>query len=191
MIRQSGGEYFNPDEVARQLREANGTLTEVEANSRAWHEGKRLLEQAIAERKSFIFESTLGGNTIAQLLEQALSAGLEVKIWYVGLPSPEQHIERVRARVAKGGHDIPEADIRRRYTGSLTNLARLLPKLTELKIFDNSEEGDPDAGTSPEPQLLLHWKRGRIEAPDLPELSRTPDWAKSIVAVAMKAHPAA
>ena len=166
MLRQAGSDYFNPDEAARRFREIDPSLSQREANSRAWREGARLLERAIAERKSFAFETTLGGRTIAALLDRAADAGFEVRIWYVGLQSPEQHIERVRARVARGGHDIPEAAIRRRYTRSLENLVRLMPKLAELRVFDNSDEGDPQAGRSPNPRLLLHLARGDARSPE-------------------------
>ena len=186
MLRQADADYFNPDEAASRFREADPLLTPQEANSRAWQEGKRLLDRATTERKSFAFETTLGGRTMATLLDRAASTGLEVRVWYVGLRSPEEHIERVRARVARGGHDIPEADIRRRYTRSLENLVRLLPKLTELRMFDNSEEGDPKAGRHPNPRLLLHVNRGEILGPDVSELAKTPDWAKAVVAAALR-----
>ncbi|MGH8574211.1 MAG: hypothetical protein ACREX8_16790 [Gammaproteobacteria bacterium] len=68
----------------------------------------------MASRLDFAFETTLGANTIPRLLAEAASQGIEVHVWYAGLSSPELHIERVRSRVRKGGHDIPEADIRRR-----------------------------------------------------------------------------
>jgi predicted ABC-type ATPase len=185
-IRSAGGEYFNPDEVARRLLTSDPALTQREANGHAWREGKRLLERAIRERLSFAFETTLGGETITQLLEQALSAGLEVRVWYAGLSSPELHLARVRARVRSGGHDIPETDIRRRYTQSLQNLVRLLPRLTELRVFDNSEEGDPKAGKPPRPRLLLQMKASRIVAPSRAKVAATPDWAKPILAAALK-----
>ncbi len=186
MLRQAGGDYFNPDEAASRFREADPSLTPLEANSRAWQAGRRLLEQAIAEGKSFAFETTLGGRTMAVLLDRAASTGLGVKIWYVGLASADDHVRRVRARVAHGGHDIPEADIRRRYTRSVQNLVRLMPKLTELRVFDNSGEGDPQAGRRPNPRLLLHVRQGEILAPNAYELSQTPDWAKPVIAVAIQ-----
>jgi predicted ABC-type ATPase len=186
MLRSAGGEYFNPDEVARRLLK-DPALTQRETNGRAWREGKRLLERAIRERLSFAFETTLGGETMTRLLEQALSAGLEVRVWYAGLSSPELHLARVRARVARGGHDIPETDVRRRYTQGMQNLVRLLPRLTELRVFDNSEEGDPNAGKVPRPRLLLHMKAGRIVAPGRSRIAATPDWAKPILAAALKA----
>jgi predicted ABC-type ATPase len=188
MLRQAGGDYFNPDEAARRFREVDPSLSQREANSRAWTEGKRLLQRAIAERQSFVFETTLGGNTMARLLHQAADAGLEVKVWYVALSSPDQHVERVRARVARGGHDIPEADIRRRYTQSLENLIQLLPKLTELLVFDNSDDGDPQTDRGPSPRLVLHVQGGRVVAPDREELRKTPHWARPVVAAALRAQ---
>src|SRR5262245_8229496 len=85
MIRAEGAYYFNPDEAAKTARRANLTLSPSAANSAAWLVGKRLLERAIAERLDFAFETTLGGNTITALLEQALEADIEVWIWYAGL----------------------------------------------------------------------------------------------------------
>jgi predicted ABC-type ATPase len=184
MLLRQRVEYFNPDEAARRILAANPGISQTRANGAAWHEGKRLLERAIAERLDFVFETTLGGRTITGLLERAASLGIGVRMWYVGLSSPEHHIARVRARVAKGGHDIPESRIRERYHASRLNLIRLLPSLSELWVYDNSEEADPDAGMAPEPKLVVHIRRGAIVGPR--DLSRTPDWAKAIVAAAMK-----
>src|ERR1700759_1148129 len=99
MIRAAGSDYFNPDEAARALITANPGLDQLNANAAAWHQGRRLLERAINERKDCAFESTLGGSTMPRLLGQAASRGFEVRVWYVGLASPELHIERVRNRV--------------------------------------------------------------------------------------------
>ena len=181
-VRASGAEYFNPDEAAETIRGASPGMTQVEANSQAWFQGKRFLEKSIAF--DLAFETTLGGNSISQLLERALDAGIEVRVWYVGLSSPELHIARVRARVAKGGHDIPETDIRRRYNRGRLNLIRLLPRLTELRVYDNSDEADPSSGVAPTPKLVLHLDAGRIM--NAGDLKSTPEWAKPIVAAAMK-----
>lgn len=184
MFLREGVAYFNPDEAAKRILAANPGITQEDANSAAWHEGKRLLERAIEEGLNFAFETTLGGNTITALLEQASSAGIEVRIWYVGLSSPELHIVRVRARVARGGHDIPEARIRERYSRSRFNLIRLLPKLTELLLYDNSEEADPATGTAPNPMLILHLDGATVV--QLCDLSQVPKWAKSVVMAALK-----
>jgi predicted ABC-type ATPase len=184
MLRETGADYFDPDEAARRIRSGDPRITQEDANSVAWRQGKRLLERAIAERLDFAFESTLGATTIPALLASAAALGIEVRVWYVGLSSPELHIARVQARVAKGGHDIPEADIRRRWDTGRLNVIRLLPKLTELRVYDNSADADPDTGVAPVPVLLLHSRRGRIVAPR--DLGATPTWAKPLVAAAMR-----
>jgi predicted ABC-type ATPase len=156
----------------------------AEANSAAWHQGRRLLERAIAESLDFAFETTLGGHTVTALLHEALAAGIEVRIWFVGLASPELHMTRVRARVARGGHDIPEAKVRERYDRSRLNLIDLMPQLTELRVFDNSVDADPHAGLAPEPILILHLVKGKVHG--LVDLTETPQWAKPLVAAALK-----
>lgn len=185
MLLRRRVEYFNPDEAARRILAGNPGISQTQANGAAWHEGRRLLERAIAERLDFAFETTLGGRTITGLLERAAAQGIEVRVWYVGLSSPALHIARVRARVAKGGHDIPEPRIRERYDASRLNLIRLLPSLIELWVYDNSREADPHAGVAPEPRLVLHLRRGAMIGPR--DLSATPEWAKAIVAAAIKA----
>ena len=118
MFLEAGAEYFNPDEAAARIASRNPGISQQQANSEAWQQGKRLLQRAIKERRYFAFETTLGGNTIPKLLDDAISAGIEVRVWYVGLEGPELHIARVRARAIKGGHDIPESKIRERYNRS-------------------------------------------------------------------------
>jgi predicted ABC-type ATPase len=183
-IRTAGGDYYNPDEAAAALIAANPALSQTEANAAAWQQGRKLLERAIGQRLDFTFETTLGGSTMPRLLTEAASRGIEVRVFYVGLASAEAHIERVRQRVRAGGHDIPEADIRRRYRHSLLNLVQLLPTLTELRVYDNSAAADPAAGQAPQPVLVLHMQDGRIVGP--PNLASTPDWAKPIIAAALQ-----
>jgi predicted ABC-type ATPase len=186
MIRASGADYFNPDEAAREILAANPGASITEANSAAWFEGKRLLARAIAERGNFAFETSLGGATITRLLTEAMASGIDVHIWYVALATPDMHVARVQARVARGGHDIPERDIRRRYDASRKNLIELLPGLASLRVYDNSIEADVGKGVAPHPQLLLHMEHGRIVAHC--ELASAPEWVKPILLVALRTH---
>lgn len=186
-LRHNEADYFNPDEAADRFAQLGPHLTRAQANIAAWTDGKRLLERAIAHRLDFSFETTLGGRTMTRLLERALDDGFEVWMWYAGLSSPELHIARVARRVAAGGHDIPERAIRQRYDDSRKNLIRLLPRLTKLLVFDNSDDADPISGIPPTPRLVLHTEAGRIVAP--PDLSNTPGWAKPIVSAALKLQP--
>ena len=118
------------------------------------------------------------------LLRDAAAQAIEIHLWYAGLSSPELHIARVRARVRKGGHDITDVDIRRRYERSRLNLIHLLPQITEFRMFDNSVDADPSTGKAPTLKLVLHMERGKIVGPA--DLSKTPQWAKPIVAAAVR-----
>lgn len=183
-IRDKGGEYYNPDEAAREIMAANPGLGQAEANAAAWEQGRKMLQRAIDQRLDFTFETTLGGTTMPALLAEAAKRGLEVHVFYVGLDSADTCIERVRQRVSAGGHDISDADVRRRYRHSLINLVKLLPVLTGLRMYDNSASADLAEGQAPKPVLVLHMDRGRIVGPS--DLTATPAWAKPVVAAALE-----
>ena len=193
-LRASGAPYFNPDEAARAIVSANAgrsaPITQEQANSAAWTQGKRLLERALREHLDFAFETTLGGRTITELLLQAGRERHSVHIWFAGLANVELHLERVRRRVARGGHDIPEAKVRERYARSRENLIRLLPGLSFVRVYDNSAEADPAMGAQPSPVLLVEMQRRRIVHPrNLRSLlTATPHWAKPIGNAALKLH---
>lgn len=188
-FNRKGSPVFNPDAIARQIRTLHPDIDLTLANAHAWQIGKSLLEQAIAEGSDYRFETTLGGRTIAQLLERAAQSGHRLHVWFCGLASAELHLRRVRSRVAHGGHDIPEQKIRERWTGSRENLIRLLPLIDHLRLYDNSHEADPAEGRQPQPVLLLEMKRRKITAPA--DLSGAPDWAQPIIAAAIHLHTAA
>ncbi|HSV19536.1 MAG TPA: ZTL protein [Casimicrobiaceae bacterium] len=188
----AGVPYFNPDLAAREATAAASaqgrSLTQVEANAWAWSEGVARLRRAIAEHRNYALETTLGGETIVGLLLEAAAAGLGVSVWFVGLESVELHVARVAHRVARGGHDIPRSDIERRYVRGRLNLIRLLAVLRQLVVYDNSAQADPAAPAKVRPRLVLRMAGGVIAAPA--DLSRTPEWAKPVVAAALNLHRA-
>lgn len=186
LLAGHGLSWFNPDTFARELVAQLG-LTAEEANARAWNFGRERLEAAIAERRNYAFETTLGAHTIPALLAGA-AATHDVLMIFCGLSSPEQHMARVRARVARGGHDIPEAKIRERWMASRANLINLLPKLARLQVFDNSAEA-PQGGEIDDPVLVLEMSAGQLlfPEPDDPQaLAATPAWARPIVQAAIE-----
>jgi predicted ABC-type ATPase len=184
LLRQAGLSWFNPDTYARAWMAATGGPQD-EANAAAWREGVRRLDEAVAGGRDFAFETTLGGRTIAARLGAAADSH-DVAMWFCGLASPEQHIARVRARVIAGGHDIPEDRIRQRFVTSRENLIGLMPYLSHLRVYDNSAEAAAD-GTIPDPALVLDMAAGRLRWPmSIPDLKRTPEWAKPLLAAAMR-----
>jgi len=186
IFRAHGVEYYNPDEAARTIIAQSTYFSQADANALAWKLGKDLLETAVKNKTIFAFETTLGGDTITNMLIKAAQSGIAVNVWYVGLDCVQRNIARVKARVSKGGHDIPDADIRRRWDTSRRNLLKLLPYVRGLRLYDNSQEGDPRKGAVPHPQLLLSMENGRITAPTRTALAQTPEWAKPIVAAAAR-----
>ncbi len=179
-LRAAGQEWYNPDALARQMQQRFPGHSPGDINSRVWKEGLRRLRDAIAGNRHFAFETTLGGNTITRTLLDALAAGVPVRIWYCGLETVELHLERVAARARRGGHDIPEALVRKRHDSSMRNLCRLAPGLTELAVYDNSsplnEQGKPRL------RWLLHARDKRLLRldPDMPQ------WARPVASVCMK-----
>lgn len=184
-IKAFGVDYYNPDIVAKRLRELHPEISQVVANSLAWKLGKEMLEKAIFRRQIYAFETTLGGTTITNLLIEAAKKGIPIRVWYVGLETVEMNIRRVKARVEQGGHDISELDIRRRWDSSRRNLIKLLPFLDSLRIYDNSYEANLLGGVPPKPRLLLHMDRKTVLKMSVPVV---PDWAKPIVAGALNLY---
>lgn len=183
-LQASGAEFFNPDIVAARLREQQPGLSAEQANGLAWTLGRKGLERALAEGLTYAFETTLGGASIARLLLDGARGGAEVHIWFAGLATPELHLRRIAARVAAGGHSIPEAKVRERFDASRSNLVKLMPQLASLRVYDNSFEADPRAGRRPQPVLLLQMQAGRVVAHA--PLRSVPAWAKPLLAAALR-----
>ena len=83
------------------------------------------MEKQLAGEEKFIIETTLSGRTLRGYLRRAQAAGFSITITFIFLDSPGTSVARVRARVRGGGHDVPEEDIRRRFTRSCANFWHL------------------------------------------------------------------
>lgn len=176
-IETAGGAYYNPDERTRAL--IAGGLSEDQANARSWKEGYDALRQAVDVNASFIFETTLGGRSIAAELFRALALGRDVTIYYIGLADVDLHIRRVAARVRRGGHAIPEQKIRERFATSRENLLSFIGTKAAIRVWDNSEE---DAEGRPRPVDVLRIQHNRLLYPHTAHLlSSTPAWTKGLV----------
>ena len=80
------------------------------------------LNSCITKGESFVFETTLSGRGYLKLMDRLKSAGWNVHLLYLALPSMEMSKQRVAERVKHGGHNIPIKDIERRFSRSLHNL---------------------------------------------------------------------
>jgi predicted ABC-type ATPase len=185
LLQRDGLTWFNPDTFAREFKAATRCDQET-ANANAWQESMRRLEEAIAKGLNHAFETTLGGTSVTAKILQATKTH-SVLIWFCGLSSPELHVARVEARVAAGGHPIPEEKIRERYPLAQMNLIKLMPHAAYIKVYDNSAEAAAD-GTVPDPILVLEMENGQVLSPapdDLDALERAPQWTRSILEAAL------
>ncbi|MDR0907035.1 MAG: zeta toxin family protein [Rikenellaceae bacterium] len=129
-------ELVNADEIAKGLSPFNPESVAIQA-------GKIMLmrvRELIAAGADFAFETTLATKSYYTLIKDAQERGYFVTLLYMWLPSPEQAIKRVAQRVAEGGHNIPEAVIRRRYRASIKNLFNIYAPVCDYwMIYDSSD----------------------------------------------------
>lgn len=130
--------FVNADTIAR-------GLSALHPENRAFEAGRIMLRELHRlgdARESFAFESTLASRTFAPWLRRLSSVGYRFVLGYVWVQNPDISIQRVAARVQTGGHDVPEADIRRRWPRSLRNFWNLyLPLADHWYVYDNSSAG--------------------------------------------------
>ncbi len=126
---------LDPDAIAKSIRD---TLTEVGSDIEAGKRVLRLAEELIDKKQSFTVETTLSGSTYLRMAAQAKQVGFKIMVVFVATASVEINLERVKARVEKGGHDVPEEDQRRRWPRTLANMKRLLPTADLAVLLDNS-----------------------------------------------------
>ena len=128
-------EFVNADEIARGLSPFQPEKVAIEAGRIMLKRIKDLLAQKV----DFAFETTLSTKSYMQFIRHAKLEGYDVSLVYFWLNSPELAIERVKIRVASGGHDIPDDVVRRRYWAGIKNLSQLyLPICDYWTLIDNS-----------------------------------------------------
>lgn len=96
------------------------------------------LQACLAQGVDFTEESTLSGSYARKMARAARAAGYTVRLYYVGLDSAEESVQRIANRVAHGGHDIPTGDVQRRFARRFEDLGKLLPLCNEATFYDNN-----------------------------------------------------
>lgn len=128
-------EFVNADEIARGLSPFNPESVAIEA-------GRLMLqriEDLLAKDETFSIETTLATKSYISLVRRAQAKGYTVRLLFFWLNSPELALQRISERVAKGGHNIPEPIVRRRYIAGISNLFRLfMIEVDSWEIYDNS-----------------------------------------------------
>jgi len=126
--------FLNADLIAQGLAPLNAQAAAMKA-------GRLLLaefDRFVARHETFAFESTISGTTYVRLLKQAKRKGFRLYLHYLWLPTPAIAIARVHDRVKMGGHDVPDADIRRRFARSIRHFVHdYMPLADHWAIWDN------------------------------------------------------
>jgi len=138
---------IDPDKIAK-----DQSVSPIEAGRIA----SAMIKSNIAKKYSFIRESTLSSNSDFLMLRDAKANDFEAHLIYVGVIDVEINVDRVRQRVLKGGHDVPEEDIRRRYTRSLENLTRAIQLVDRAEIIDNSSRSYQSIAKFEKGKLISH-----------------------------------
>ena len=128
-------QFVNADLIAQGLSPLAPPLAAIAA-------GRLLLKEIVrlaAERADFAFESTLSGLSYARVLTSWKAMGYRIEIAHLRLSSPRLALRRIAARVRQGGHDVPRADVLRRFDRGWQNFVRVYrPLADEWAVYDNS-----------------------------------------------------
>lgn len=125
------GFYINADDI----KKAN-LCSDIEAAVLA----EKFRENALSERMDFTFETVLSTDRNLKLLQRAKEAGYFIRVIYVLTSNPDINVSRVKARVASGGHDVPENKIRSRYEKALKLIPEVIKVSDIFHIYDNTQE---------------------------------------------------
>ncbi|MHC1691205.1 MAG: AAA family ATPase [Bacteroidales bacterium] len=127
-------EFVNADEIAKGLSPFKPESASIQA-------GKIMIERIqnlIANGTDFALETTLATRTHAKMIKFAQEHGYKVTLLFFWLSVPNLAVERVKMRVASGGHNIDEKTIRRRYDIGLKHLFSLYIPLCEYWMIINN-----------------------------------------------------
>ncbi len=122
------GHIIDADVIAKQNNYDN-----IKAGKKAIAEINYCLENNL----SFTQETTLAGHRVEKTIRQARRQGYYVTMFYVGLSSKEESLNRIANRVKKGGHDIPKNDVIRRFDNRINSLKKIVPLCDEVIFYDN------------------------------------------------------
>jgi predicted ABC-type ATPase len=128
-------EFVNSDEIAMRLSPSNPEAAAIRASRIMLERMRELIERGT----DFGIETTLATRTLNQIIREAQMRGYIVTLIFFWLNVPQLAIERVKLRVASGGHNVPEQTVMRRYETGIKNLFNMyIPVCDYWMIVDNS-----------------------------------------------------
>lgn len=137
---------INPDILTLRIGKVEGLELRA-ANLASVQRIEAWLDASIDAYQTVGVETVLSTDKYRRLVAKAKRVGFQIRLIYVVLDSPERSIERVAVRVAKGGHDVDDVDVRKRYRRSLDQMPWFLEQADEAWLFDNSGASPKLVGT--------------------------------------------
>jgi predicted ABC-type ATPase len=129
---------INPDLLTVRIQQVEGLELRA-ANLQAVQRIEAWLEVSVRAHQTIGVETVLSTDKYRRLVLAAKALQFTVQLTYVILDSPKRNIERVRMRVKKGGHAVPEDKIVERYARSLAQMPWFLDQADEAWLYDNSD----------------------------------------------------
>ncbi len=128
-------EFINADIIAAKLSPGDPDKAAIQA-------GRIMLERIRElgpQKVDFAIETTLSGKSYVNSISRLSHSGYSINLYFLWLPDAEYAVKRVADRVRRGGHNIPEATIRRRYEQGISNFFELYaPKVDSWHLINNS-----------------------------------------------------
>jgi predicted ABC-type ATPase len=132
-----GQTAINPDQLTQDALVEFPNLGGMGANLIGVERAEKAVWKAIAEGKSAAVETVLSSAKFLPVIEAARRRRYRTRLIFIGLPSVELAIERIRTRVAQGGHDVPEAKVRDRWNRAHDNLVVFMRAVDDVLVFSN------------------------------------------------------
>jgi predicted ABC-type ATPase len=129
-------EFLNADEIARELSK-NGSRA---GNISSGKEYFKRIEKLKSKNKSIILESTLSGLFLKKMIQEFKKKNYLITIIFVYLNNPEISINRIKVRVSKGGHHVPDEDVKRRFERGINNFWNIYRQMSDNWILVNNSE---------------------------------------------------
>jgi predicted ABC-type ATPase len=144
--------FINADLIAAGLAPFSPESVAFRAGRLVLEEIERFANQNI----DFGLETTLSGRSYVGMIRRLKSRGYKTHIYFLWVPTNDVTLSRVRERVLKGGHDVPEVDVRRRFSRSIENFLNYYRPLADSWIlFDNSNVPPSEIAFAKESELRI------------------------------------
>lgn len=139
-LEEYPADFLSADDLAFKISPDQPELARIEAG----RQFSKKLQEAFQSGKSVVVESTLSGRSMQRILGQARDSGYGITIAFVFLESAQACVNRVRERVRKGGHNVPDSDVIRRFSRSKENFWNIYKDEADLWfLFYNSDATVP------------------------------------------------